>query len=236
MPGKRNQSIMTLILNIDTATEKASICLAGDAAPLITLYNEQQQDHASWLHSAVEQMMSQAGYGFKDLEAVAVTAGPGSYTGLRIGMTAAKGFCYVLHIPLVTVNTLYVMAFAGSRQHENKKTLLCPMIDARRMEVFTALYDGSLAELIPPSALILDEHSFAGHLAENEIVFFGNGSKKWQQLTTQSNAIFGDFNADARYLATLSFQKFTEKRFTDIIYAEPIYLKEFYTQAPKTDP
>src|SRR5579872_6938935 len=124
---------MALILNIDTATEEAGISLAADGEVMAMAVNPQQRDHAAWLHSAVEKMMHDAGTRITDLQAVAVTAGPGSYTGLRVGMAAAKGFCYALNIPLITENTLKVMAMAA-RDQTVSEGLLCPMIDARRME------------------------------------------------------------------------------------------------------
>jgi tRNA threonylcarbamoyladenosine biosynthesis protein TsaB len=224
---------MSLILNIDTATEKASISLAKNGEQLSLMQNEQQQDHASWLHTAIEEMMQQEKYKIKNLNAVAVSAGPGSYTGLRVGMAAAKGFCYALNIPLITENTLFIMAFAAAQQSNNKNALLCPMIDARRMEVFTALYNTELKEIIPPAAIILDEESFADYLLNNAIIFFGSGSEKWKSITKHANAFFENINVDASHLAILSYQKFSEKKFTDIIYCEPIYIKEFYTHANK---
>jgi tRNA threonylcarbamoyladenosine biosynthesis protein TsaB len=134
---------MALILNIDTATETGGICIAEEGKTLAMAVNPEQKDHASWLHPAVEKIMRDAGCGMKDLQAVAVTAGPGSYTGLRVGMAAAKGFCYALGIPLITENTLKVMALAAKEQAPGDG-LLCPMIDARRMEVFTAVYQNDL--------------------------------------------------------------------------------------------
>jgi tRNA threonylcarbamoyladenosine biosynthesis protein TsaB len=224
---------MSLILNIDTATETASICLAKNGETLALMHNEDQQDHASWLHTAIEQMMKDAGYKMQDLNAVAVSAGPGSYTGLRVGMAAAKGFCYALNIPLITENTLFMMAFAASQQVENKNSLLCPMIDARRMEVFTALYNSGLEEIFPSTAMILDDRSLSDHFSNNIITFFGSGAKKWQQLTQDPNAFFLNSNTDASHLAILSYKKFIKKEFTDIIYCEPVYLKEFYTPVNK---
>jgi tRNA threonylcarbamoyladenosine biosynthesis protein TsaB len=224
---------MSLILNIDTATETASICLAKNGEPLTLMHNKDQQDHASWLHTTIEQMMQDANYEMKDFNAVAVSAGPGSYTGLRVGMAAAKGFCYALNIPLIMESTLFIMAFAAAQQVENKNSLLCPMIDARRMEVFTALYNSGLEEIFPSTAMILDEQSFARYFSNNSITFFGSGAKKWQQFTQNPNAFFINHDSDAGHLAILSFKKFIKKEFTDIIYCEPIYLKEFYTPVNK---
>jgi tRNA threonylcarbamoyladenosine biosynthesis protein TsaB len=224
---------MSLILNIDTATEKASVCLAKNGKQLSLMHNERQQDHASWLHTAIEEMFQQEKYEMKDLNAVAVSAGPGSYTGLRVGMAAAKGFCYALNIPLITENTLFIMAFAATQQSKNKNVLYCPMIDARRMEVFSALYNDELKEIILPAAIILNEESFDDYLIDNSIIFFGSGSEKWRQITKHANAFFANIEVDASYLSILSYKKFAEKKFTDIIYCEPIYIKEFYTHPNK---
>src|SRR5882762_5440642 len=145
---------MALILNIDTATELASVSLSKEGQSLALLQNKDQKDHASWLHPAIEKMMQETGFRMQELDAVAVTAGPGSYTGLRVGMAAAKGFCYALNIPLITESTLKVMAFAAREQTE-PEGLYCPMIDARRMEVFTALYSTDLVEIIPATAMVI---------------------------------------------------------------------------------
>src|ERR1700738_4487907 len=155
---------MALILNMDTATETASISLSKGGISLALSENKEQKEHAAWLHSAVEKMMQETGYRMRDLQAVAVTAGPGSYTGLRVGMAAAKGFCYALDIPLITENTLKVMAFAA-REQTSDAGLLCPMIDARRMEVFTAIFQRDLKELMPTTAMVIDGNSFSTWLS-----------------------------------------------------------------------
>ncbi len=224
---------MSLILNIDTATEKASLCLAKNGEPLSLMHNDRQQEHAAWLHVAIKTMLQDANHQIKDINAIAVTAGPGSYTGLRVGMASAKGFCYALNIPLITENTLYVMAFAATQQVKRSNVLFCPMIDARRMEVYGALYGEGLQEIIAPSAIILDERSFATELANDKIIFFGSGSKKWQQLIHDPNAGFEDIGTDAGHLSVLSYQKFLQEKFTDIIYCEPVYIKEFHSYNKK---
>ncbi|MBO9635517.1 MAG: tRNA (adenosine(37)-N6)-threonylcarbamoyltransferase complex dimerization subunit type 1 TsaB, partial [Chitinophagaceae bacterium] len=157
---------MALLLNIDTATENGSICLSHDGKPIRTMVNHQMRDHAAWIQSAIKQILEETQNTAKDLQAIAVTAGPGSYTGLRVGMATAKGLCYALGIPLITENTLKVMAYAATQQSFpngdeysikaglKNSTILCPMIDARRMEVFTALYDLQLNIVERPAALI----------------------------------------------------------------------------------
>ena len=146
-----------MILNIDTATEEASVCLSQDGNVIHTLLNDSQKDHAAWIQVAINTLLQKEGYTMQQIQAVAVTHGPGSYTGLRVGMASAKGICFALQIPLITINTLQVMAFGAINQWrslaENMKLPLCfcPMIDARRMEVFTAVYNEALEEIISPS-------------------------------------------------------------------------------------
>jgi len=223
---------MTLILNIDTATEKGSIALAGDGKTLIMAENREQKDHAAWLHPAVEKMMVETGYKMKDLDAVAVTGGPGSYTGLRVGMAAAKGFCYGLGIPLITENTLKVMAFAASEQTFSGG-LLCPMIDARRMEVFTAVYRNDLIEVLPTTSMIIDADSFSTYLEKEKVSFFGGGSYKCKPIITAPSADFIEINYHAGYLGILSFLRYLQREFTGLAYSEPAYTKEFYTHTRK---
>ena len=149
---------MSLILNIDTALDTASVCIAKDGRSLGLAVNENQKDHAAWLHIAVNEILKKPSYSINQLEAVAVSIGPGSYTGLRIGLASAKGFCYALNIPLIAVTTLEIMALAVK---EEATTLICPMVDARRMEVFSAIYEKDLGEKSPPQAMVIDENSFA---------------------------------------------------------------------------
>jgi tRNA threonylcarbamoyladenosine biosynthesis protein TsaB len=223
---------MAMILNIDTATEEAGICLAANGEVVAMAVNPDQRDHAAWLHIAVEKMMHDAVVRMKDLEAVAVTAGPGSYTGLRVGMAAAKGFCYALNIPLITENKLKVMAMAA-RDLVSSETLLCPMIDARRMEVFTAVYKSDLEEVVPTAAVIIDEHSFSSILASHEVSFFGGGSHKCKPIITAPSAAFIEINYHPRYLGILSFLRYLQREFTGVAYSEPAYTKEFYTHTKK---
>jgi tRNA threonylcarbamoyladenosine biosynthesis protein TsaB len=228
---------MALILNIDTATETASICLARDGAAISVMLNREQKDHASWLQTAVAAMMKETGISLQDIEAVAVTQGPGSYTGLRVGMATAKGLCYALGVPLITESTLKVIAGAtragvdlSLAQPANLTFLLCPMIDARRMEVFTAVYSLDLVELIPGGALILDNNSFNKELENNHLIFCGNGSFKWKPLCKHSHAMFYEGPVHtAAHLASLAEQRFQGNELADLAYAEPAYLKEFYS-------
>ena len=228
---------MSLILNIDTSTERASICVAEEGRAIVSLENHQQKDHASWIHPAIDKLLQQANCSFHDLKAIAVTAGPGSYTGLRVAMATAKGFCYILNIPLITENTLRVMALASKQANDRKgqreKILFCPMIDARRMEVFTSLFKPDLQEVMHSTALVLENDTFSEYLENHEIIFSGSGSIKFRKLVLHPNAVFSDVHFSARQLAELSNEKFIKNQFTDIAYAEPLYLKEFYTVSKK---
>ena len=218
---------MPLILHIDTSGENASICLAEGVTSLCLLQHAEQRGHAAWLHPAIREAFEHTGKQLHQLNAVGITAGPGSYTGLRVGMAAAKGLCYALNIPLITVNTLEAMASVLSEEHD---TLLCPMIDARRMEVFTAVYDHSLTPVVPPCALVLGENSFTGLLHENKVCFFGNGQNKFAVLTQHKNAIFKNVIFNAALFLPLINKKFLQSDFASLAYTEPFYLKAYHTQ------
>ena len=226
---------MALILNIDTAVDVASLCLSKDGEVLSIAMNKSQKDHASWLHIAIKEIFEKNGLELGLVDAIAVTGGPGSYTGLRIGMATAKGICFALDKPLISLNTLLVMANAVKDVHKDPcgeiAVLLCPMIDARRMEVFTAIYTKELEIVKDPAAITLNENSFAEYLSSNSICFFGNGSNKFQAIEKSSQAFFSNIKTDASSMVSLSEKSFTEKKFADLAYAEPLYLKEFYTPA-----
>lgn len=217
---------MALVLHIDTAGDTASVCLAKGGKLLSLEKNEIQKDHAVWLHPAIEKTIKQTGHALNEINAVAVTIGPGSYTGLRVGLAAAKGLCYALQKPLITINTLQMMANAAK---DEASDLICPMIDARRMEVFTALYDKNLQPVTDPAALILNEKIFSGELASHPILFLGNGSGKFKPLCNSPNAVFTETIVDASHMILLSEKSYTEKIFADLAYCEPFYLKEFHT-------
>ena len=221
---------MSLILNIDTAVEGASVCLSQDGNSLALLTNDEPRESAAWLHAAVQQLMQQQQINFSLLDAVAVSAGPGSYTGLRVGMAAAKGICYAAQKPLITVNTLQMMT-AAAMQQSLQTDYWCPMIDARRMEVFTAVYDSLFNEILPMQSYIITNDSFVELLNEKKIIFFGNGSKKLANLIQHKHAIFVDIYANASHLALLAHKKLMQNNFSDIAYSEPLYGKEFYSPA-----
>lgn len=219
---------MAIILNIDTAINSASVCLSEEGQSLQFALNGNQQDHASWLHVAIKKLIADAGLSVKDLEAIAVTIGPGSYTGLRVGLSAAKGLCFALNIPLIGINTLDVMADAVKKEDAD---FYCPVIDARRMEVFMAVYNKDMGTIINPCAMIIEENSFDSLLASGKIIFSGNGSEKIRKIICHPNAIFKNLTTTAADMAGLSENKFAEKKFADTAYTEPFYIKEFYSPA-----
>ncbi len=220
---------MALILHIDTATGQAAVSIASNGNLLQQRVNSHALDHAAWIHAAIREMVDAGSIlPLNAIEAIAVVAGPGSYTGLRVGMATAKGLCYALNIPLISLNTLNLMAYA-TKKDAPAPYLLCPMLDARRLEVFTALYDSDLQELIPPCAMILDDHFLAGWLQTHHILFSGNGSDKWKTMLQHNNARFTDQSYAASEVAIVAEQAFRVGEFSDIAYTDPIYLKDFYS-------
>ena len=218
---------MALILNIDTSTENASICLAESETHLFETSNDHQKEHASWLHPAIQQALKKSGKKINDLAAIGITAGPGSYTGLRVAMATAKGLCFALNIPLIAVNTLEAMANMATGEETD---YICPMIDAKRMEVFTALYDKTLAAIVPPMAMILDKDSFLPYLIDKTIVFFGNGKNKFETISHEKKAIFKNLIFKASHLSPVTYKKFIVSDFSSLHLTEPVYLKEYYTR------
>jgi tRNA threonylcarbamoyladenosine biosynthesis protein TsaB len=218
---------VSFILNIDTAVQSASVCLAKNENLLGIKINPSQKDHAAWLHIAIRELLSEHAIGMQQLDAIAISAGPGSYTGLRVGMATAKGLCYALNIPMIAVGTLKMMAVAAL---DETAELLCPMIDARRMEVFTAVFDHGLKEILSPTNLILDASSFSN--MEHTICFFGNGSTKFQAITKHPRAIFKIIDANAQHMIGLSYQNFMNQNFAGLAYSEPFYGKDFHS-SPK---
>ena len=219
---------MSIILNIDTAIETSSVCLAKNEKSLGIKINPSQKDSASWLHVAINELMQEQKISMNKLGAVAVSAGPGSYTGLRVGMASAKGLCYALQKPLIAVNTLQMMAWAAQKEAVD---FLCPMIDARRMEVFTAVFDKQLNLILPAGNIILNESSFQNILQQHSIIFFGNGSNKLEQLIHQPNAVFKKIEATAQSMIHLSWKKYEQQDFAGLAYTEPFYGKNFYSPA-----
>ena len=220
---------MALILNIDTAGENAVISISRGEKILASDTNKHQKEHAGFLHIAVKDLLLKTGIKIEELNAVAVVSGPGSYTGLRVGMASAKGFCYALQIPLITIPTLELMATFAANLINDRESFFCPMIDARRMEVFTAVYNFDLTEIIKPTAMILEENSFEELLQQKRVYFSGNGAIKLNGLLKNKNAFFIDKENSAETTAMLANKCYEGNNFSDVAYASPFYLKEFYT-------
>lgn len=224
---------MAYILNIHTATETAIVSLANGPVVLGTLTNEETKQHAAFLHLAIDQLLKEHKIAIKELAAIGVSSGPGSYTGIRVGLAAAKGLCFALNIPMITYNSLELLALSAINDAKDVAGLYCPLIDARRMEVYTALYSFNQEELTSPAALILDEHSFASNLQSGKVYFSGSGSEKFEKLVKNPNAIFLTSGISAASMARLSYEKFEKGNFENLIYFSPLYIKEFYTISKK---
>jgi tRNA threonylcarbamoyladenosine biosynthesis protein TsaB len=221
---------MSIILNIDTSLETASVSIAKEGTILSVQTNAIQREHASFVHVAINELLVKENLKPSQLDAVGVTLGPGSYTGLRVGLSAAKGLCYALNKPLITVGTLEVMTKDMMLQMEKTTNFLfCPMIDARRMEVFTAMYDENFKKILAPQAKILSSQSFAEKYDENMLIFFGSGMSKWKDISNINNAFFGVNISLPNALNMLTFQKFVLSDFSNLSSSIPQYSKPFYT-------
>lgn len=224
---------MALILNIDTSTSVCSVALARDGKLLALKENEEGLNHSLLLGTYVDELLRENQLGVQDLDAVAVSMGPGSYTGLRIGVSLAKGLCFGASKPLIAVSTLQALArsVSGKLQEE---ALYCPMIDARRMEVYTAFFDRANNTVVDIKAEIIDEYSFASLLAAQPVYFFGNGSDKVKNVLVSPNARFlPDVKTSASNMTELAEMKFNAGQLEDVAYFEPFYLKDFIATTPK---
>lgn len=233
---------MGKILNIETATRVCSVALSEDGNVVAKQESWSKNSHAELITLFSEQIIYKAGISFKDLDAVAISKGPGSYTGLRIGVSTAKGFCYSMDIPLISVGTLPALAYGMIRKITDKGEnpedfLYCPMIDARRMEVYTALYNHKLEEIKKVEAEIITGKSFSDWFEKGKkIIFIGDGALKCEPLLSHNTgAIFTEkeFMPSAAFMSDLSEEKFQKKEFEDVAYFEPFYLKDFVPGIPK---
>ena len=231
---------MALILCLESSTEVCSVALAQNGTLSDLEENQEGLNHSELLTAYVEMILKRNKIKASDLDAVAVSKGPGSYTGLRIGVSAAKGICYAAGKPLIAVSTIEAMASYLIRKNNDfgiplqDDTLICPMIDARRMEVYNAIYDQSGKCILPIAATIIKEGSFGNLLETHTIVFFGNGSDKCKKILTNRNAVFkGPVKASARFMTELAEQRYVDKKFEDVAYFEPFYLKDFIATTPK---
>lgn len=233
---------MALILNIETATDVCSAALADNGETFALKESKEEKSHSSLLSVFIEEIMTGSNISVQGLDAIAISKGPGSYTGLRIGVSTAKGLCYGADVPLISVSTLQAMAsgiISSNRINELetgslKDTLVCPMIDARRMEVYTAIYDSSCKIVEHAQAKIIDRTTFANYLSKKRMIFFGTGSEKCRHLLKNKNALFIDsFDTSARYMAPLSEDAYNKGKYENTAYFEPYYLKDFIATVPK---
>ena len=227
---------MPVILNIETSTNVCSVCLSAEGMILCHFEDFNGQNHAALLSGYIKQCLDWAADHEMNLEAVAVSMGPGSYTGLRIGLSEAKGLAFALNIPLIGVDTLQLMTTGVMfNQEVDFDAVFVPMIDARRMEVYTAAYDMGLNELMPQQPLILDEKSYADLLANRQVLFFGNGSDKARDVIKSPNARFiPEIVPLATDMVALAERDHMQRRFIDLAYSTPNYLKDFQATKPKS--
>lgn len=233
---------MALILNIETATRLCSVALATDNNILSMRESFEDKSHAANLPLFIREVLDEQKLSVKDLDAVSTGSGPGSYTGLRIGVSTAKGLAYGAKIPLIAVSTLETMFHAALNILKKEKpeiledntAIFCPMIDARRMEVYMAMFDVSGNRLENDQALVIENNSFAELLNSQRIIFFGSGSVKCREILSHRNAYFIDnVYPSAVVMANLSLRFYLEERFEDVAYFEPFYLKDFITTTRK---
>ena len=222
---------MSTILHIETSTKNCSVSIAN-CGELISLkeINNGDYSHAEMLHPLINEALLESKLTIKDIEAVAVGKGPGSYTGLRIGVSAAKGLCFANDIPLISINSLEILAQSITID----RGLIIPMIDARRMEVYAAIYDQNYNAVRETKAEIIDSHSFLDELQNQKVYFLGDGAKKCKEIILHENAVFIE-NAfpSAKEIATISFNKFKNETTEDVAYFEPFYLKNFVATREK---
>ncbi len=232
-----------MILCIETSTAVCSVALVDKGNVVALRESLDGQNHAEKITIFIDEMMKEAGVAYKDLDAIATSMGPGSYTGLRIGVSTAKGFCYALEKPLIAIDTLAAMAYgfigqqstSSSQQPESSRSILCPMIDARRMEVYSAFFNDKLERMSETEAIVIDENSFIDMKKDNHLYLFGDGADKLVTLfeNDENITVVEKFHCSASYMAELADEAFKNKKFVDMAYFEPFYLKDFVPGMPK---
>lgn len=216
---------MALILSIETTTTNCSVSLGKNGELLaIKELNNKDYSHAEKLHPFIKAILKEAQVGFSALDAVAVSEGPGSYTGLRIGVSTAKGLCFALDIPLIAIETLQLLKEQIPPSQEAQ--FIIPMLDARRMEVYTTVYQNT-QKLAPTTAQIIDKNSFSEFLSKGKSLFIGTGIQKFEELCTHPNAVFKAAFPSSKEMVPLAEQKFQKKDMVNLAYFEPFYLKDF---------
>lgn len=220
---------MSKILYIESATQVCSVSISINGVLIAMKESSTANSHSELLSSFIDDLIKENNLSLKDLDAIAVSMGPGSYTGLRIGVSSAKGLCYSLEKPLIAISTLQSMANGMSKYVEDDKAVFCPMIDARRMEVYASLFDVRNKELRKIKAEIIDENSFSEFLDSNIVYFAGDGANKCKEiLSVHQNARFLDeFVISSKDMVEIGSSKYSKKEFEDLAYFEPFYLKDF---------
>ena len=222
---------MALILSIETSTDICSVAIHEGGKLRSNQMHQIEKSHSSLLPQIVEEILQEAELTYKDLSAIAVSEGPGSYTGLRIGATTAKAFCYSLSIPLIALDTLDILIEAVKGKFKGPH-YMCPMLDARRMEVYTKMEDQDFNEIWLTKLLILEPTTFQEFT--EPVYIFGNGMPKFREIVNQDNLIFiDDIYPEAANMGRMAFEKFEEQSIEDVAYFEPNYLKEWRTTKPK---
>ncbi|WP_298899439.1 tRNA (adenosine(37)-N6)-threonylcarbamoyltransferase complex dimerization subunit type 1 TsaB [uncultured Psychroserpens sp.] len=223
---------MSIILSIETSTTNCSVSLSKQGETLVLKEdNNVNYSHAESLHVFIDSVLASAQIDKNDLSAIAVSKGPGSYTGLRIGVSAAKGLSYALDIPLISVSTLEAL----SHQVTINEGIIIPMLDARRLEVYSAIFNSSYDLVRGIEAQILDEQSFQEYLNKGKVHFLGNGVEKTRQLIKHSNTVFVENRLpSANEMSALAYEKYKKSDIEDVAYFEPFYLKDFIVLKPKS--
>ncbi len=226
---------MAFILNIETSTDVCSVALTQGGEVVDHHENYDGRTHATLLSAYIQDALKYVRSREIKLDAVAVSIGPGSYTGLRIGLSEAKGLAFGLNVPLIGINTLKLLTTSAMfKEFFDDDVLFVPMIDARRMEVYTAVYNSALEAVVEPQPMIIDENSFSDLLAHHKLVLFGNGAGKVKEVISNSNAVFlPDIKPVALDMAVLSEMAYRNNDFIDVAYSTPLYLKEFQATTPK---
>ena len=224
---------MALILNLETSSSGCSVALHSEGKLISITELRKPQSAAAMLAVMINDVLNLADVKASNLQAVAVSKGPGSYTGLRIGVSTAKGLCVALGIPLISVETLRLMTHQVASYNQSN-ILFCPMLDARRMEVYTMLLNSNFETLEPVNAKVLEENSYDEWLEKSKILFFGDGSVKYNEVLKNEKAIFiADIKPSASKMGEISFLKFERSEFEEVKTFEPFYLKEFVAKKPK---
>lgn len=230
---------MSKFLLIESGTNVCSVAIALEGKVVGLKESADEKAHASQLTVFIDQLVKETGISISQLDAVVVSKGPGSYTGLRIGVSAAKGICYAAEKPLISISSLDSMVSGATISYKslienNCIDYLCPMIDARRMEVYTALYDRTFNKIKEIEAQVVDESTFNNQLSDKKILFFGNGATKCRETINHPNAFFvDDFSPSAQFMIPLALTAFANQTFEDVAYFEPYYLKDFIVTVSK---